>query len=90
MRRTFKWLVAWVIVAATLIATGPTIWRDALADVETFLHVSTTVAMAIVAVPVGLILLTVAFVRVRNWLRVQRRHRAVREDALRNLRLYDH
>jgi hypothetical protein len=42
--------------------------------------------MIIVVVPVGLILLVVAFVRVRNWLSIRRRHRSVREDALRNLR----
>lgn len=87
IRRTLKWLVAWIVVTATLIATGPTIWHDAIANVQTYLHTSRTLAMAIVAVPVGLIVLIVAFVRFRNWLRVQRRHRAVRQDALRNLRL---
>ncbi len=87
IRRTLKRLVAWLVVAVTLIATGPTIWHDAIANVQTYLHASRTLAMAIVAVPIALVVLMVTFVRVRNWLAVQRRHRAVHEDALRNLRL---
>src|SRR5512132_1043699 len=81
IRRTLKRLVAWLIVAATLIATGPTIWHDAIANLQTYLHASKSLAMAIVVVPISV------FVRVRNWLTVQRQHRAVRQDALRNLRL---
>lgn len=87
IRRTLKRLVAWLVVAATLIATGPTIWHDAIANLQTYLHASKTLAMAIVVVPISLVLLIVVFVRVRNWLTVQRRHRAVRQDALRNLHL---
>lgn len=87
IRRTLKWLVAWVVVTVTLIATGPTIWHDAIHNVQTYLHTSRTLAMAIVVVPVALIVLIVAFVRIRNWQRVRRMHRAVRQDALRNLHL---
>ena len=87
IRRTLKWLAAWIVVIATVIATGPTIWHDAIANVQTYLHASRTAAMAIVVVPVGLIVLIVAGVRIRNWVRVQRQHRAVRQDALRNLHL---
>jgi hypothetical protein len=87
IRRTLKRLVAWLIVAATLIATGPTIWHDAIANLQTYLHASKSLAMAIVVVPISLVVLIVVFVRVRNWLTVQRQHRAVRQDALRNLRL---
>jgi hypothetical protein len=79
--------VAWIVIVATVVATGPTIWHDAIANVETYLHTSRTVAIAAVVVPVALIVLLVAYVRIRNWLNVQRQHRAVREDALRNLRL---
>ena len=87
IRRTFKRLLAWVVVAATLIVTAPTIWHDAIANAQTYLHTSRTMAMVIAAVPIGLIVLLVALVRVWNRLRVHRQHRAVHEDALRNLRL---
>jgi hypothetical protein len=80
-------MLAWIVVGLTLIATGPTIWRDALANIQTYLHASRSLAMLIVVVPVGLILLVVATVRVRNRLTIRRRHRSVRQDALRNLRL---
>jgi hypothetical protein len=87
IRRTFKRVFAWLIAAAILIGTGPTIWDDAIANVQTYLHTSRTLAMEIVVVPIGVILLLAAFVRIRNWAKVQRQHRAVRQDALRNLRL---
>ena len=87
IRRRVKWLVAWIVAAAILAATTPTIWRDGIANITTYLHVSRTTAMAIILVPVGLIVLIVAFVRLRSWVSIRRQHRAARQDALRNLRV---
>jgi hypothetical protein len=87
MRRRVKWLVAWIVIAAVVVATAPTIWHDGIANLRTYLHVSRTAAMAIILVPVGLILLIVVFVRLRTWLSIRGQHRAARKDALRNLRV---
>jgi hypothetical protein len=87
MRRALKWLVALIVVGATLVATGPTIWENAILNVQTYLHTSKEVARTIILVPVGVILLIVALVRATKWIRVWRHHRAARHDALRNLRV---
>jgi hypothetical protein len=87
IRRVLKWLVALIVVGVTWVVTGPTIWRDAIALVQRNLHTSRAGAIAIIVVPVGLLVLIVAFVRLRNWLRVRRLHQGAREDALRNLGL---
>ncbi len=85
IQRALKSPVAWAVVVATAVATGPTIWHDGVADLQTYLHVSRTVAMAIIVVPVSLTLLIVAFVRFRQRLSIRRQHHAARKDALRNL-----
>ena len=87
IRRVLKWLVALIVVGVTWVVTGPTIWRDGIALVQRNLHTSRAGAIAIIVVPVGLLVLIVAFVRLRNWLRVRRLHQGAREDALRNLGL---
>jgi hypothetical protein len=87
IRQVFKWLVALILVAATWVVTGPTIWRDGVALVQRNLHTSRAGAIAIIVVPIGLLVLIVAFVRLRNWLRVRRLHQGAREDALKNLGL---
>lgn len=78
--------MVWAVAVATAVATGPTIWHDGVADLQHYLHVSKAIAMATIVLPVGLTLLIVAFARFRSWFSVQRRHRAAREAALRNLR----
>lgn len=83
--RPVRWLLALVVFAVVLVATGPTIWRDGISNLETYLHVSKAVAMGLIVGPLALIVLVPAFLRVRNRLRVRQQHEAAHAEALRHL-----
>ncbi len=83
--RAFRWLLALVVFAAVLVATGPTIWRDGISNLETYLHVPKAAATGLIIGLTAVIVLVPAFLRTRERLRVRRRHKSARTEALRHL-----
>lgn len=83
--RAIRWVLALVVFAAVLVATGPTIWRDGVSNLETYLHVSKAAARGLIVGLPAVIVLVPAFLRLRDRLRVRRQHKAARAEALRHL-----
>jgi type VI protein secretion system component VasK len=83
--RAVRWYLALGVFAVVVVATGPTIWRDGVSNLHTYLHVSRAVAMGLIVGLLVLIVLVPASLRLRNRLRVRHQHKAARADALRHL-----
>jgi small-conductance mechanosensitive channel len=83
--RLVRNLVALVVIVVVAVALGPTIWDNALINLETYLGVRPEVGKVVLTALAAAIVVVLAIVRTVRWIRIWRHHRAARHEAVRRL-----